>query len=252
MIDTHCHLDLPVFDQDRQQVLERSQQAGVDQLVVPGLHLNRFQRLVALSGPTIHIALGLHPLFYSDHPKASLSQLKEWLKTSNPIALGEIGLDFRHANAKQPQQIDLFCAQLALAKAFHLPVLLHVVKAHDQTLAILRRFNHPFGGIVHSFNGSLQQAQHYLDRGFLLGFGGVVTRQKAKKIRRVAASLPDSALVLETDSPDLPPAGREGLRNEPANLPLVVNTLAHLRGVSENHIIQTTRQNTQQLLGLNR
>jgi TatD DNase family protein len=249
MIDTHCHLDLPAFDQDRRQVLQRCRQAGVRHLLVPGIDLQGFPGLTAIREPTIHIALGLHPLFLSHHPADAPSQLENWIERSKPTAIGEIGLDYREPENSRIQQLALFESQLKLGKKYSLPLLLHVIKAHDETLALLRRFSYPFGGIVHGFNGSRQQAQQYLDLGFLLGFGGVVTYERAKKIRRIAADLPDSALVLESDAPDLPPAGFTNERNEPGYLPIVVETLARLRQVSPEHIINMTSINAKALLG---
>jgi TatD DNase family protein len=210
MIDTHCHLDLPIFNPDRSE----------------------------------------HPLFMDRHPLDAIRQLESWIDREKPIALGEMGLDYRSESKNQRGQRAIFEAQLHLAKRFSLPVLLHVIKAHDQTIALLRRFSLPSGGIVHSFNGSFQQAQSYLALGFLLGFGGVVTREGAKKIRRVAAVLPETALVLESDAPDLPPAGFKKSRNEPGTLPLVVQTLTQLRQVSETDIIGSTNRNAKNLLGI--
>jgi TatD DNase family protein len=250
MIDTHCHLDLPAFDKDREAVVSRSQQAGVKQLVVPAIALSGFSKLTALATPTHHIALGLHPLFLDRHPSNAMEQLESWIKRTNPLAIGEIGLDFRGEPENHPAQIALFEAQLELAQKQPLPLLLHVVKSHDKTLSILRHHAPSYGGIVHGYNGSQQQAQQYLELGFVLGFGGVVTRERSKKIRHVAATLPDHALVLESDAPDLPPAQQLGERNEPSYLPQVVRTLAQLRGVSEAEIISLTSHNAQKVLGL--
>lgn len=248
MIDTHCHLDLPIFDPDRSEVLQRARQAGVETLVLPGIRLADFPRLTALAGPSRPIALGLHPLHLDQPPLQAIEELEQWIRQSTPIALGEMGLDHRAPVGRHAEQYAMLVDQLHLAGRYGLPVLLHVVKAHDAVLALLRRTPLPSGGIVHAFNGSLSQAHAYLDLGFRLGFGGVVTRERSKKIRQVAAALPDDALVLETDAPDLPPAGFEGQRNEPAHLGLIVETLATLRKVSKAQVVETTRHNTETLL----
>jgi TatD DNase family protein len=252
MIDTHCHIDNPAFNKDRSAVIQRARDAGVRHLVVPGVNLQGFPGLLNLETVDIkiHLALGLHPLFLAHHPPDAIEQLCEWVKQDKPIAIGEIGLDYREPLHNHQQQAELFVAQLHLAKVENLPVLIHAVKAHEKTLSILKKTDLPVGGIIHSFNGSLQQAEQYIAMGFLLGFGGVVTHDRAKKIQRVATFLPDSTLVLESDAPDLPPACFLGSRNEPGNLPIVVETLARLRGVSKAHIINKTSSNAMKLLGI--
>jgi TatD DNase family protein len=251
MIDTHCHLNHPDFTKDRHEVLKRAEQAGVEQIVVPGINLQGFPSLVQVADTKTHIAQGLHPLNMADHPPDAIKQLEEWVERSNPVAIGEIGLDYREPAQNHDRQKILFEAQLNLAKRLKLPILAHVIKAHDQTLAMLRRAELPAGGIIHSFNGSLQQADEYIKLGFLLGFGGVVTYDRATKIRRVASELPDSALVLESDAPDLPPAGYFGQRNEPCYMQKVVETLAELRNSAAEDIVDLTSNNAIKLLGLN-
>ncbi|MBF0400494.1 MAG: TatD family hydrolase [Magnetococcales bacterium] len=248
MIDTHCHLDLAVFDEDRAAVMERSRQAGVVQWVVPALSLAHFPALVALRTPELHVALGLHPLFIHDHPDDGIGQLAQWVARIQPVALGEIGLDATAPN--QERQQKLFAAQLDLAREARLPVLLHVRKCHEPVLALLQRTAFSCGGIVHAFNGSVQQAHRYLAMGFRLGMGGVVTHEAAVRIRQMAREVPEEALVLESDAPDLPPVGHRGERNEPCHLPLVVQALAALRQVSQARIVETTTHNARATLGL--
>ncbi|MBF0461169.1 MAG: TatD family hydrolase [Magnetococcales bacterium] len=249
MIDTHCHLDHPVFDADRAAVLARSRQAGVVQWVVPAIRLDNFTAVVALRSPALQIALGLHPLFMADHPDGAVAQLAHWVEQVQPLAIGEIGLDAMAPVATHPAQRLLFAAQVDLARQVHLPILLHVRKTHDAILAVLRQMAFPYGGIVHAFNGTVQQAQGYLGLGFRLGMGGVVTRERAVRIRQVASVVPEEALVLESDAPDLPPTGHHGERNEPCHLPLVVHALAELRQVAPEHIRAITRANTRMVLG---
>ncbi|MEO5376517.1 MAG: TatD family hydrolase [Magnetococcus sp. DMHC-6] len=248
MIDTHCHLHLPAFDTDRQEVLARSRQAGVDQWVVPGIRLSDFPQLVARHEEGIHLAFGLHPFFTQDHPTDGPDQLINWVRQYHPLAIGEIGLDFIAPQTTHQMQLALFTEQLRIADQFHLPVLLHVRKAHDIVLGVLRQRPFPFGGIVHAFSGTLHQARSYIELGFCLGFGGVVTRDNARHLRDLVPFLPESALVLESDAPDLPPAGHLGERNEPCHLPLVAQTLATLRKVPIEHMITTTRLNAQRVL----
>ncbi|MBF0621668.1 MAG: TatD family hydrolase [Magnetococcales bacterium] len=250
MIDTHCHLDFSDFDIDRQAVIARSRQAGVNHWVVPGVRLQDFSRIYALQEPGILPALGLHPMFMTDHGARDIEQLETWIIREKPVAIGEIGLDYMAPIETHAAQALLLDQQLALAKHHKLPVLLHVRKAHDQVLSRLRHFKLCCAGIVHAFNGSIQQANGYLALGFKLGFGGVVTRQRAKRIRQLAQTLPDDALVLETDAPDLPPENHLGQRNEPAYLTEVVETLAQLRQVDQSRIIEMTNNNAHVILQL--
>ncbi len=179
-----------------------------------------------------------------------MAQLSRWVEDSQPLAIGEIGLDAMAPVATHPRQRRLFEGQVDLARQAHLPILLHVRRCHDPVLDCLRRTAFPYGGIVHAFNGTVSQAHRYLDRGFRLGMGGVMTHDRAVRIRQMVSLLPEEALVLESDAPDLPPAGHQGERNEPCHLPLVVQALADLRRVSEDHIMASTRRNARRVLGL--
>lgn len=250
MIDTHCHLNAAAFDLDREAVLARGRRAGVVQWVIPGVVLADFSELILMASPELLIALGLHPVYLDAHPVDALEQLEQWVMRSHPVAIGEIGLDYLLPPATHEGQMVLLEGQLQLAKRYHLPVLLHVRRAHDLVCGLLRRLAFTQGGIVHAFNGSLEQAHRYLDLGFRLGFGGVMTYPRAVRIRKVATLLPVDALVLETDAPDLTPVGHAKQRNEPAYLLEVVQTLAELRGVSVASLIEATTDNARMVLGI--
>ncbi|MEO5366753.1 MAG: TatD family hydrolase [Magnetococcus sp. WYHC-3] len=251
MIDTHCHLDCVEFDADRAAVLERSRRAGVTCWVVPGVRVEDGPRLLALrEEPGIVLAPGLHPLYQAEHPADAVMRLESSLDAMRPVALGEIGLDHLADPATHAAQLQMFADQLDLAMARKLPVLLHVRKAHDRVLALLRQRRLPRGGIVHAFGGSPELARNYLDLGFALGFGGVVTWERARRYHQLARVVPDGAIVLETDAPDLPPAGWEGRRNEPALLPRVAVALALLRGVTPEALATLADANARRLLHL--
>jgi TatD DNase family protein len=165
------------------------------------------------------------------------------------VAVGEIGLDFYLKDLDPDRQQRLFEAQLAMARAAALPVLLHVRKAHDQVLATLRRIR-VSGGIVHAFNGSLEQGRRYLDLGFLLGFGGMLTYSGATRLRALARDLPLEGLVLETDAPDMTGAAHRGERNSPEYLPDCLAALAEARGIDPAVVAQTTTASARRLLPL--
>lgn len=243
-IDTHCHLDAPEFDADRAAVVERARRAGVTRLVLPAVAAAHFSAVRELAhAHDGAYAVGIHPLYVEQAAEADLERLREalhaWRGDARLVAVGEIGLDHFVPALDRERQQRFYLAQLALARDAGLPVILHVRRSADALLAGLRRV--PVrGGIAHAFNGSAQQADAFVGLGFKLGFGGAMTHERALQIRRLAASLPDEAIVLETDAPDIPPqwlyrnaqqrATLPQARNEPAELPRIAETLARLRG----------------------
>lgn len=252
LLDSHCHIDLPVFKDDLPELLKSSRDSGVSEMILPGVCQSGWQNLLKLCArePGLFPAIGLHPMYLNHHTPDHLRELAHHIASKPLVALGEIGLDYFVTGVDQQKQQELFEAQLQLAKINRLPILLHVRKAHDKVLATLRRHHLPNGGIVHAFSGSLQQAKQYIEMGFKISFCGTVTYDRAKKIRRLAQDLDLHDIVIETDAPDLPPARNHGERNVPANLFQVVECLATLRGQSKELIGQVTRKNGQQVLGL--
>jgi len=245
-IDTHCHLDAAEFDADRDAVIARARAAGVAQIVIPAVAAANFDtvRLLAIQHD-FRYALGIHPLYVMQAKPGDLDTLAEALETHRVdprlVAVGEIGLDYFVAGIDPDTQQHFYVEQLKLARRAGLPVLLHVRRSADKLLAGLRRVGFPHGGIAHAFNGSEQQAAAFIEMGFQLGFGGTLTFERSLQIRRIAASVPETALVMETDAPDIPPhwlyktaAERQATpgqaRNEPAELPRIAHALAELRG----------------------
>jgi len=261
-IDTHCHLDAREFDADRAAVVERARAAGVTRLVLPAVEVANFNAVRALAhGHDGAYALGIHPLYVERAADADLDRLQEALRVhrSDPrlVAVGEIGLDYFVPGLDRARQERFYQAQLALARDAGLPVILHVRRSADALLKGLRRVG-VRGGIAHAFNGSAVQANLFVSLGFRLGFGGAMTHERALQIRRLAATLPEQALVLETDAPDIPPqwlyrhAAQRGsgpqARNEPAELPRMAQTLAELRGWTLQHTAEITCANALQAL----
>ena len=252
LIDSHCHIDVAEFDDDRAAVLERCRCAGVTRLVVPGVDAARWPGLIALCRREagLYPALGLHPIYLEQHGNDAVQWLEQQLAiTPEVIAIGEIGLDFFVAELDRQRQQALFEAQLSIARDANLPVILHIRKAHDQVLATLRRLRVK-GGIAHAFSGSLDQARHFIELGFKLGFGGTMTYDGANKIQRLARELPLEAIVLETDAPDMSGAAHRGERNSPEYLPEHLQALAQLRGMDAADVAKQTTLNAQQALGL--
>ena len=264
-IDSHCHLDAQEFDADRDTVRQRARQAGVATCVIPAVEASNFDtvRLLAHQHGDVY-ALGIHPMYTPQATETDLLVLDEQLTLhrSDPrlVAVGEIGLDGFVPGLDMARQQWFYKAQLALAKKHDLPVILHVRRSADLLLKGLRQTSVK-GGIAHAFNGSLQQAQMFVALGFKLGFGGALTYERALQLRRLATALPLDALVLETDSPDIPPhwmyvnaeqraTGVAQGRNTPDQVPCIAQVLADLRGVTLAQVQQATTRNVQQVLGV--
>ena len=273
-IDTHCHLDASEFDADRSAVIARARAAGVTQIVLPAVACANFDTVRGLAhAHGFAYALGIHPLFIHQAQDDDLQALREALAAQRGdarlVAVGEIGLDHFVPGLDLARQEAVYVAQLALAKAFDLPVILHVRKSADTLLKHLRA-TPVRGGIAHAFNGSEQQALAFVALGFKLGFGGAMTFERALQIRRLAATLPLEAIVLETDAPDIPPhwlyrrvadraqapatgvvtgegPGRSG-RNEPGELPRIAQTMATLRGLPLDVLAAATSANARAAL----
>ena len=249
LIDTHCHLAAPAFADDRDAVAAAAKAAGVVALVVPAVDLasvtavrdccRRFAGCAA--------AYGIHPLYVRHASEDDLAALRECLgeglgAPARPVAVGEIGLDLFIDDPDFARQEHFFVEQLRIARAVDLPVLLHVRRAIDQVLGHLRRVR-VRGGIAHAFNGSRQQADQLIKLGFKLGFGGAMTHPRATRIRTLAAALPLTSMVLETDAPDMPPAWLAGSRNSPDQLPGINATLADLRNMDPAELASQTSAN---------
>jgi TatD DNase family protein len=260
--DTHCHLDADEFDADRAAVVERARAAGVGRLVLPAVHVANFDSVRALAHDCGGVyALGIHPLYVDRAADQDLQLLRETLRARRDdprlVAVGEIGLDHFVPGLDRQRQQRFYLEQLAIAREAGLPVILHLRRSADELLKGLRRAG-VRGGIVHAFNGSEVQARQFLALGFKLGFGGAMTHERALQIRRLAATLPDDAIVLETDAPDIPPqwlylgaqqrAQGQVSRNEPAELPRIAETLAALRGWTLAHTAEVTSANARAVL----
>jgi len=252
MIDTHCHIDIDVFSDTFEDVLYKARSVGISAMVVPGVDRAGWDRLLFLcqNYSELFSAPGLHPLYIANHRPTHIIELEALAQKSEISAIGEIGLDYFVESVDLTAQQHLFEQQLNIAKTTQLPILLHVRKAHDQVLATLRRKHFPYGGIVHAFSGSYQQAMQYIKRGFCIGVGGTITYSRATRVRKIVKELPSESLVLETDAPDIPPAGHHGKCNLPEYLPEIVESLAALRGETEETVKTYTSSNAKRVLGL--
>lgn len=255
-IDSHCHLDAAEFA-DPAAVAAGAAAAGVDWIVIPAVERANFDAVAGLAHalPNGVYALGIHPIYVPQATDDDLARLRERVAAAldDPrfVGIGEIGLDFFVPALTEPamkeKQERFYVEQLRIARDFGLPVILHVRRSQDLLLKHLRRIR-VGGGIAHAFNGSVQQAQAFIDLGFILGFGGAMTFTRALQIRRLAASLPGTALALETDAPDISPAWLHPAKNSPAQLPRIAAVLAELRGQPLADIARQTSQNVARVL----
>ncbi len=268
-IDTHCHLDAAEFDADRDAVRQRARDAGVALCVIPAVERANWAKVSALAHRYGDVyALGIHPLYVPQAQEDDLHALDELLGRSKGdphlVAVGEIGLDYFVPALCEPAQREkqwhFYTAQLQLARKHGLPVILHVRRSADMLLKGLRQ-TPVKGGIAHAFNGSVQQAQAFIDLGFVLGFGGAMTFERATQLRHLAATLPLSAIVLETDAPDIPPQwiyrtaeqraqGEVQGRNEPGELLRIATVLSCIRGLNLDEMAHCMNENCFSVLSI--
>ena len=251
LVDTHCHLDAGEFDPDRDQVVARARAEGVDRQIIPAVTATGWDGLKALCArhPGLYPAYGLHPVFLDAGSEAALEQLPAWLQREQPCAIGECGLDFYVDGLDRDRQRRVFHRQLGLARDTGLPLIVHALRAVEEVILTLRRFA-GVRGVVHSFSGSAEQARQLFELGFLLGIGGPVTYERARRLRPLVAGMPLDFLLLETDAPDQPDSGHRGQRNEPCRLPTVLHAVAELRQEEPAAIAEATTRNAERLFGL--
>ncbi|WP_337245635.1 TatD family hydrolase [Luteimonas sp. gir] len=251
LVDSHCHLDAPQFNDDRAAVLARARAAGVVQQVVPAITRAAWPglRAVCAEDAGLFPAYGLHPMFLAEHQPEDLDALADWIVRERPVAVGECGLDHFVDGLDRQAQAHCFEGQLRLAHAHDLPVIVHARRAVDPVIAALKRYD-GLRGVVHSFGGSAEQARQLWQRGFMIGLGGPLTYDRARRLHRLAATMPIEHLLLETDAPDQPDSAHRGQRNEPARLVHVLETVARLRGEPPEIVAAQTRDNAARLFGL--
>jgi TatD DNase family protein len=255
LIDSHCHLDLDDFDNDRDQVIKACLNKGISQILIPGVSPSRWDKqiMICRQYPELVLALGVHPHFLSDSRDISLQALDTILAENKHeiVAVGEIGLDFhlskQSGGASESLQQTIFEKQLILATRYELPVIVHHRQSHNQIIRTLKNVNFEQGGVIHAFSGSAQEAQSYIDMGFLLGVGGTITYERASKTRQTINDVKLEHLLLETDSPDMPLQGYQGQRNSPVRVVEIARHLAALKSISIEQVSQQTDENFRRL-----
>ncbi len=254
LIDSHAHLDDRKYDEDRQAVLARAREAGVETIINIGYDLRSSAASVRLAHdyPFIYAAVGFHPSDSKGYTDEAEVQLREWCLTEpKVVAVGEIGLDFHWDNSPREVQREVFRRQIRLAKEVQKPIVVHDREAHGEIMDILRDEQaREVGGVLHCFSGSLEMAKLCLKMGFYISLAGPVTFTNAPKVREIAAQIPLDRLLIETDSPYLTPHPHRGQRNESAYVRLVAEAVAKARSLSIEEVAAATTANAKRLFGI--
>ncbi len=249
-VDTHCHLDMDQYKDDVEDVLLRSEAAGVSTIITIGIDVASSEQAVSLSSAYLNIyaAVGIHPHYAPECNDIALDKLRTMADHKKVIAYGEIGIDRYKDYAPVADQIKAFTVQLELAKELNLPVIIHDREAHDEIITILKeRGPFPAGGVIHCFSGDTPVAEAFLDLGFHLSIPGVVTFKKAVELQDVAAAIPLNRLLVETDGPFLAPEPFRGRRNEPCYTLYTAEKVAQLKNITLEELADATTENVQNL-----
>lgn len=254
LIDTHSHLDDARFDQDREAMIQRAREAGVDRFVTIGCDLATSRAAVELADryPFVYASVGVHPHEVRHIGDDWYDELRRLARHKKVVAYGEIGLDYHYNHSPPKDQRERFREQIALAKELRLPLVIHTREAQEDTIRILKEEQaSDVGGVFHCFGGDAWLAKEALDLGFHVSFSGIITFQNATALRDVARTVPADRLLIETDCPYLTPAPHRGKRNEPAFVSLVAQKLAELTpGRSAGDIGELTSENARRLFNL--
>jgi TatD DNase family protein len=251
LTDTHCHLDLPAFDSDRAQVLERARRAGVVRILIPGIDLAGSRRAaqIARADPMLRFAPGIHAHESGSFDDQTLAELRKLALNEGAAAIGETGLDYFRDLAPRDRQQAAFRAQLDLARELNLPAVVHIRDAREDALAILAEYAGKVRGVLHAFSGDPLAGGQAAALGFYFGIAGPLTYPKSDILRETFRTLPEDRILLETDSPYLPPEGNRGKRNEPALVAVTAAKAAGERGWRTADLVETARRNANLLFG---
>ena len=244
LVDTHCHLDFPEYDQDRDEVIQRAKAQGVEYIINIGSSLKGSEGALELSRKyeSIYATVGIHPHEADTFIPETLAKIKNLAINKKVVAIGEIGLDYFKQFSKKENQLSLFLSQLTLAKELNLPLVIHTRDAQADTLKILKGAM-PVRAVVHCFSGDSLFLKECLDLGFSVSFTCNITYKKAQDLRDIVKITPIESLLLETDAPYLSPEGFRGKRNEPAHVRLLAETVAGLKGLKIEEVERVTTEN---------
>ncbi len=252
--DSHSHYDDPKFDQDRDQLLPAIYESGIKVIINCATDFKTMKSTLALMKkyPFVYGAMGYHPHEVKELEYDDLDRIYNYA-TSHPkvVAIGEIGLDYHYDFSPRDVQQEFFQEQCELALELELPVIVHSREAAQDTMEIVRTYaKADLTGVIHAYSGNLEMAREYVDMGFYLGIGGMVTFPDVKKILRTVKEIPLERLLLETDCPYLAPVPNRGKRNDSRNIPYVAAKIAELKGISVEEVAKATTENMERLFGI--
>ena len=253
LIDSHAHLDDRRFNDDRDMLIKNFKNNNIELVINIGADLKTSVASVELADKydTIYAAVGVHPHSAKEVNTLVMENIRELTKNKKVVAIGEIGLDFHYDNSPRDVQRKWFIEQLKLAKELDLPVIIHTREASQETYDILK--NNQDGtvrGVMHSFSGSAEMANLYVDMGFYISIGGPVTFKNARVVREVAEAVPLDKLLIETDCPYLTPEPYRGKRNEPVYMKYTAEKIAQVRGISYDEVVKATNRNAKKLFNI--
>jgi TatD DNase family protein len=249
LIDTHCHLEMDSFAHDRNSIIERAREAGVQYIVTIGSDRDGNLEGLKISReyPEVYASVGIHPHDATTLNNELISEITAWSKQAKVVAIGEIGLDYHYMHSPKEIQQSAFRKQIALARESDLPIIVHSREAKTDTLQILREDAQGLSGVLHCFSGDISMAREAMELGFFISLAGPVTFKNAKRLREIAQLIPDDYLLIETDAPYLSPVPMRGKRNEPSFLKYTARFIADLRGVTFDDIARITTLNAMRL-----
>ncbi len=253
IIDTHSHLDMKPFDQDRQQVLDRALECGIDYMITIGIDMTSSLKALQLAcqNDAVYSTIGFHPHHAGDMDTQTLKELGRLVSEPKIVAWGEIGLDFFHSYSPPDTQKKVFRQQLEMAANFDLPVIIHDRDAHEEMLDILVKMGkESHKGVIHCFSGDYALAMALIDMGYYISIPGTVTYKNAFQIQDVATRIPLENLLLETDAPYLAPVPKRGKRNEPSFVTYTAKKVAQLRNITFQEVCRKTTENAKTLFSL--
>jgi TatD DNase family protein len=254
LIDSHAHLEMDAFDDDRDAVIGRAAAAGLTAIITVGTTISDCEKAVSLARlyPSVFVAVGIHPHEVKGIGAGTYDALRVLARQEKVVAIGEIGLDFFHDLSPREVQLRRFAEQLDLAEELDLPVIIHDREAHAETLTILRQRKGRLRGVLHCFSGDAAMSRECIALGFHLSVAGPVTYRKSDQLRAAVREIPAERLLVETDAPYLAPQPWRGKRNEPAYVVETARCLAEIRGMAAGELERLTEENTRRLFGFGR
>ncbi|HPQ44141.1 MAG TPA: TatD family hydrolase [Syntrophales bacterium] len=253
LIDSHAHLELSEFDDDREEVIQRAKENGVEYIVTVGINPEDSRQAVAIAEhyDNVYAAVGVHPHDTEGVDAAAYDSLIKLSASEKVVAYGEIGLDFFKNYSPRDIQIKAFGEQLELAGELGLPIIIHDREAHREIVEMLKGWNGQTGGVIHCFSGDYDMARKCLDMGFYISIPGTITYRKSETLRDVARRVPMDRILVETDCPFLSPEPKRGKRNEPANVVYTARRIAEIKGLPFGDVAKITSENASNVFGLN-